>query len=102
MLWTMKYVANRMNTKGLSVDLLSDNSNSVLNVTSVSTRVLHSLVTVCDGIKYVLPHFIWLPGCKTCHVCLQSSSEVRYLLMMQVLWPWTTGSRKDGTFLRST
>jgi len=44
----MKYVANRMHTKGLAVDLLSDNSNSDVNVKSVSTRVLHSYITVCD------------------------------------------------------
>jgi len=48
MLWTMKYVANRLHTKGLAIDLLSDNSNSVVNFMSVSTRVLHSYVTVCD------------------------------------------------------
>ena len=56
MLWTMKYVAYKMHTKGLAVDLLTDNSNSVLNVTSVSTCVLHSYITVCDWIKHFLPH----------------------------------------------
>jgi len=43
----IKYVANRMHTKSLAVDLLSDNRNSVVKVTSVSTRVLHSYITVC-------------------------------------------------------
>jgi hypothetical protein len=61
-----------MHTKDLAVDLLSDDSNSVVKrFVSVNSRAGFVHYSFWLNKTFLAP-FIWLLGCKTCHVCLHS------------------------------
>jgi hypothetical protein len=70
-LWAMKYVAYRIYTRDLVLDLSSDCKNSVVKVASVSTRVRDSCIEVFGFNKVFLVLFVRFLACKKCRDVLK-------------------------------
>jgi hypothetical protein len=60
-LWAMNYVACRIHTRGLVLDLSSDCQNSLVKVASMSTWMRDSYVEALGFNKYFLYPFFTVP-----------------------------------------
>jgi hypothetical protein len=84
-LWAMKYVAYRIHTRDLVLDLSSDCKNSRIKVASVSTRVRESYIEVLGFNKAFLVLFVRFLACKKCRDVLKVDAHYS---LVQESHPW--------------
>jgi hypothetical protein len=84
-LWAVKYVAYRIHTRDLVLDLSSDCKNSLVKVASMSTRLRDSCIAVLGFIKAFLVLFIWFLACKKCGDILKADAHYS---LVQESRPW--------------